>query len=101
MKRIVGWLALALLPLAGCADSASLPKAGESLQPMLSQPLRLVAGKDAQIYVRLQAISAQGDARQLSGFDAYQGQNPKADLVFFDAEGEEIQRCSVALETRC
>lgn len=100
-RSLVAVVALALLTLAGCGQSASLPKAGETLQPKLSQPLRLVAGKGAQIYVRLQAISSQGDARELTGFDAYQGHHPQADLVFFDAEGEEIQRCSVALETRC
>lgn len=101
MRLLLGLFALALMPLAGCAEQSGLPAKGESLVPSLSRPLSLEAGKKSAVYVRLQAIATGGAARDLAGFDAAQGKDPEATLVFFDSEGTEIERCTTALDTKC
>lgn len=101
MRHTILVLALglaALTGLAGCGNSLSSPRAGDTITPALSVPAQWQAGSTPDISARLQAKGTEGALRQL-GFDGI-ANNPVVRVVFFE-DTTELGTAQVTLSHRC
>lgn len=94
------WVAgvVTLVVLYGCGNSASQPKPGDTITPLLGQKLTWTAGSPVELAVRLQAEDKNGDKRPLEfrGID----KDPIAKVVFFEGDAS-LGSQQVTLSHRC
>ncbi len=74
------------------------PRAGDTVTPVLSQPVAWTAGEAADLYVRLQAEGADGAKRPL-GFGGIR-RDPLATVVFYEGD-DKVNSQEVRLSHRC
>ena len=103
MRPLLRWLGaaacLAVLGLTGCGSGQ--PRPGDTVSPKLDQPLRWMAGRNAQISIRLQAQGKdEGQPRPLN-FISGVSEDPVARVTFFAGSEKLGDERTVTLSHRC